>query len=441
MKARKNLNILGWMFYDFANSSFTTVIISVVYSAYFVKVVARTVCFEVFIPFFGSKVLVLTPETLWGISISVSMILVAISSPIFGAVADYSRSKKKFLFYNCYLTIIFTGLLFFVGKGDISKGMLFFIIANFGFNSANVFYDAFLPEITHHQEMGKVSGYGWAFGYLGGLVALIIALVLTRIDVRLVFPAIALFFFVFSMFTLIWLKEFRKPSKRTNYFKTALQRINYSYNNIRKIPELLKFLISYFVYNDGITTVIVFASIYGITRFGLTTKDMIVYFILAQLTSIIGSSIFGDLTDRIGVKLSLTISLLIWIAVVTGAFFCLGKTWWVIKFLGYSRVNLTDYHFVGMLAGLAIGSSQSNSRTMLAMLTPGDKQAEFFGFYTLTGRLSSILGPILYAEIGRRTGSPKWAVLSVLVFFLTGMVILQTVRVDKGIMEAKKLSQ
>jgi UMF1 family MFS transporter len=340
-------------------------------------------------------------------------------------VADYSRSKKKFLFINCYITIIFTGLLYFVGKGDVMKGMIFFIIANYGFNSANVFYDAFLPEITKPEEMGKVSGYGWALGYVGGLISLFLALILVKVDVRLVFPAIALYFFIFSLITMFWLKELRLPSKRTNYFKTAFQRIAYSYSNIRKIPELLKFLMSYFIYNDGITTVIVFASIYGIKRFGMTTQNMIIYFIIAQISSILGSGLFGYFTDRIGVKKSLSISLLIWIAVVIWAFFC---------------STASEYYYVGLLAGLAIGSSQSNSRTLLAMLTPQDKRAEFFGFYTLTGRISSIFGPIIYGEIARRTGSQRWSILSLILFFTVGFIILQSVRVEKGMRECQQMT-
>lgn len=404
-------SILGWMMYDFANSAFTTIIVSVVYSAYFIKSVVGGD------PGYG--------EMLWGRAIGISMTLVALTAPIMGAVADYSRSKKKFLFFNCYLTVIFTFLLYFVGEGDILLGMTFFIVANYGFNSANVFYDAFLPEISPPGSMGKVSGYGWALGYVGGLLSLVISLFLVKNHIRLVFPMIALHFFVFSLFTFFWLKEFRRPSKRTNYLRTAYQRVRYSLLNISRLPQLLRYLISYFIYNDGITTVIVFATIYGIERFGMTTRDMIIYFILAQFTSIIGSALFGYLTDKLNVKISLSISLLIWIAVVIWAFFC-----------GSAK----EYYFVGLLAGLAIGSSQSNSRTMLSSLTPENKQAEFFGFYTLTGRLSSIIGPILYGWIAHRTGNMKWSILSLMIFFILGWLILQSVSLKQGIEQARQMT-
>ncbi|HAN40354.1 MAG TPA: MFS transporter [Candidatus Cloacimonetes bacterium] len=400
----------GWMFYDFANSAFTTIIVSVVYSAYFIGTVVQGD------PGYG--------EMLWGRAIGISMTLVAISAPFLGAAADYSRGKKRMLFLNCWLTVVFTALLWFVGPGDVTKGMIFFIIANFGFNSANVFYDAFLPEVSTPETIGKVSGYGWAFGYVGGLLSLLVSLVLLKINVRLIFPMIALHHFVFSLFTFFWLKEPKRPVQRSNYFKIGFNRVWWSMKNLRKLPNLLRFIISYFVYNDGITTVIVFASIYGITRFGMTTQDMIIYFILAQFTSIAGSAIFGKLTDATNTKTSLSLSILIWITVVVWAFFC---------------KSATEYYFVGLLAGLAIGSSQANSRTMLSQLTPLNKQAEFFGFYTLTGRISSIFGPILYGWIAHKTGDIRYSILSLLLFFVVGWILLQTVSLEEGIRQAQDL--
>jgi UMF1 family MFS transporter len=400
----------GWMFYDFANSAFTTIIVSVVYSAYFIGTVVQGD------PGYG--------EMLWGRAIGISMTLVAISAPFLGAAADYSRGKKRMLFLNCWLTVVFTALLWFVGPGDVTKGMIFFIIANFGFNSANVFYDAFLPEVSTPETIGKVSGYGWAFGYVGGLLSLLASLVLLKINVRLIFPMIALHHFVFSLFTFFWLKEPKRPVQRSNYFKIGFNRVWWSMKNLRKLPNLLRFIISYFVYNDGITTVIVFASIYGITRFGMTTQDMIIYFILAQFTSIAGSAIFGKLTDATNTKTSLSLSILIWITVVVWAFFC---------------KSATEYYFVGLLAGLAIGSSQANSRTMLSQLTPLNKQAEFFGFYTLTGRISSIFGPILYGWIAHKTGDIRYSILSLLLFFVVGWILLQTVSLEEGIKQAQDL--
>ncbi len=409
MKLTKN--IVGWMFYDFANSAFTTVIVSVVFSYYFIQSVA------VGPVGYGDK--------LWGLAVGISMTLVALTAPVLGAVADYSRSKKKLLFFFAYLTVLFTALLFFVKEGDAVRGMLFFIVANYAFNSANVFYDAFLPEISSPANIGKVSGFGWAFGYLGGLFSLLLSLSLVKYNVRLVFPLIALHVLVFSLFTLFLLREVRKPSRRTNYLKAAWQRIGFTWSHIRQMPNLLKFLLSYFLFNHGIYTVIVFAAPFGRERFGMGVQEVILYFILAQFTSMLGAALFGYLTDRLNVRISLSLSLLIWIGVIVWAFFC-----------GSAK----EYYAVGLVAGLAIGSSQANSRTMLSLLTPDDKQAEFFGFFTLTGRLSSIMGPILYGWIAHATGDLRYSILSLLSFFVLGWVSLQTVSMTAGIAQKTSLS-
>lgn len=403
---------IGWMFYDFANSAFTTVIVSVVYNFYFKQQVVG-----------GVKGYA---ESLWGWAIGISMTMAAITSPILGAVADYSRSKKKLLFIFCYLTIIFTGLLYFVQKGDMVWGMVLFIMANYGFNSANVFYDAFLPELSDTTDIGKVSGYGWALGYVGGLLSLILALYLVNQHlVRWVFPMIAAHLFLFSLITFALLKEVQRPSKRANYLKVAVQRIKYSYLNISRLPNLLRYVVSYFVYNHGIYTIIVFATPFGMERFGMSAEDMIKFFILAQFTSVLGAALFGYLSDHwLNVKSSLSLSLLIWIAVVAWAFFC---------------GSAAEYYYLGLAAGLAIGSSQANSRTMLSLLTPEFKQAEFFGFYTLTGRLSSIMGPILYGMVYRFSGDLRLAIVSLIGFFALGWILLQRVSLAQGIAQRDKL--
>ncbi len=407
-------SIVGWMFYDFANSAFTTVIVSVVFNFYFKQVVVG-----------GAEGYA---EQLWGWAIGISMTLAAITGPILGAVADYSRSKKKLLFFFCYLTLIFTGLLYFVTQGQILLGMLLFITANYAFNSANIFYDAFLPELSDAAHIGKVSGFGWAFGYVGGLVSLLLALYLVNLKaVRWVFPMIAAHLLVFSLITFLLLKEVRKPSRRTNYLKVALQRIRFSLEHIAQLPNLLRYVISYFIYNHGIYTIIVFATPFGMERFGMSAEDMIKFFILAQFTSVLGAALFGYLSDHfLNVKLSLSLSLLIWIAVVGWAFFC---------------GSAGEYYLVGLLAGMAIGSSQANSRTLMSLLTPVDKQAEFFGFYTLTGRLSSIAGPILYGSIYRFTGDLRLAILSLIAFFLAGWIVLQGVSLSRGINQARSLAK
>jgi len=406
-----NRNILGWIMYDFANSSFTTIIVTVVYSVYFVNSVV------------GERY---DGTLLWSIAISLSLLLVSISAPIFGAVADYSRSKKKFLFINTYITVLFTGLLYFVKEGNIVLGMIFFIIANFGFNSANVFYNAFLPEIVSREEIGRVSGLGWAFGYVGGLLSLVMALPLVHNQVRLIFPAVALYFGIFSIFTFYLLKEIKKPSKRSNYFKIAYKRIKFSFLNIKKFSELKRYMLSYFIYNDAIVTIIAFGAIFGKEEFNMKPKDLLVYFIILQFASMIGAFIFGFILDKIGAKKTISITILIWIATIIWAFLC--------KTEG-------EFYLVGSLAGIAMGSSQSSSRTMLALLTPKKKMTEFFGFYAFSGKLGAIIGPLFYGVVENITGSQRYAILSILIFLILGGILLQTVNEEKGRLIAKNWSE
>ena len=391
------------MAYDFANSSFTTIIVTVVYSVYFKNIVV------------GDRG---DGSFLWGLALAISMFLVAITAPVFGAVADYSRAKKKFLFYNTYLSVIFTILLGFVGPGSIFKGMLFFIIANFGFHSAIVFYDSFLSEIASTKQLGRVSGFGWAFGYVGGLVSLLLSLWLVNMNkTTWVFPMVGVFYGLFAIITFVMLKELKRKSKRSNYFKIAYKRIAISFKSIKSFKDLGNFLLSFFFYNDAISTAIGFTMIYGHERYGMTSEESIKIFILAQLTSILGAFIFGFIADKIGHKKTLSICLLIWLSVIVWAFLSPAKK---------------DYYFVILLAGFAIGSTQANSRAMIASLTPKSKNAEFFGFYTVTGRMSAVIGPILFGLISKLTGDIKYSILTVIPFFLFGLVFLQRVNEKRG---------
>ncbi len=392
------------MFYDFANSAFTTVMVTVVFSVFFVNSIAAGR------PEGG--------EWYWSLAVSISMTLAAIAAPILGAMADYSHSKKKFLFVFTYLTIASTSLLFFAGKGDYILGMILFIIANFSFNSALVFYDAFLPEVSTPETIGKISGLGWGLGYLGGLVSLLVALLLVnKRAYRWIWPMNAAHIFLFSLLTFILLKEKKVATPKTNYLKVAVNRIVFSLKHIRKMPDLLSYLFSYFLYNVGIYTVIAFAAIYGGNQFKMSQQSLIIFFIIAQVTSVIGAVAFGWLSDKYNVRLSLSVSILVWIGVVAWAFFC---------------TSAMEYYALGLVAGLAIGSSQANSRTMLSILTPLDRQAEFFGFYTLVGRISAIVGPFVYGNLTRVTGNQRYAIVSLGAFFILGWFILQKVNLERG---------
>ena len=396
-----NKEKIGWMFYDFANQSFVTVIVTVLFSMYFKDVIV------------GQEEL---GTALWGRAISISLFLVVLIAPLIGTMADFSNSRKLLLMIVTYTSIIFTVLLYFVKPGAVAMTMIIFIIAKFCYTIGTVFYNSFLPDIVEKHEIGRFSGLSWGIGYLGGLFSLLVVMPIIKLrlsdylNYRYSFVVVAFIFTVFSIPTFVWLKERnRQKFERVNYLVVGLKRLLNTAKNIKCYKELTKFLFSYFLFNNGIFVVISYASIYGSTQFDMTAMDMITYFIIAQPSSFLGATIFGYIFDKIGAKKSIIITLILWILVIIGAYFC---------------INKYQFYVVGIGAGFALGSSQSCSRTFLALLTPSQKTAEFFGFYSVVGSFATILGLLFYGEISRITGDQKNAILSILLFFALGFIMM-----------------
>ena len=403
----QRFRIFSWTLFDFANTAFSVIIVTVIYSRYFTSHVAG-----------GHRLL-------WGIAVSVSMILAALLSPPLGAVADFSSSRKRFLFLFTAVCVICTALLFFVEAGMILAGMLLFVLANIGFEGGLVFYDAFLPSLTAKSSYGRVSGYGFAMGYAGALVVLIIVNYLLPetsdpqylFFVRLSFVIAAVFFLVFSLPIFFVVPEPQRSNRPvTSYMREGIRRANTTFRSLfvsREHPSTARFLISFFIYNDGILTVIAFAAIFAEQILRMSDKEIIVFFAVVQTSAIIGSVVFGVITDKIGPKKTITITLIIWIAIVLGAY--------VVQTVG-------EFYIVALVAGVAIGSSQSASRSMMALLTPKEREAEFFGFYDgLCGKASAVVGPLVYGLIADLFNE-RIAALAIGIFFLTGLFILQGVQ-------------
>ena len=249
--------IVAWCFYDFADSSFTTLIVTVAYSLYFRSVVAVE---------HGA-----TADFLWGICISLSMAVVALATPALGAIADIAGRRRQFLRIFALTSILFTALLYFVEQGDLLAGMILFIVANIGFEGAHVFYNSFLPEISDDARMGRISGYGWALGYIGGLAALLLAYPLTRggfgpdaVDrYRLAFPVVAAFFLIFALPAFLLLRERMPPVPGSPWrlAREGFSRLMVTFRRIRHLRDLLRFLVAFVIYNDGVATVIAFSAI------------------------------------------------------------------------------------------------------------------------------------------------------------------------------------
>ncbi len=402
---------VGWFLYDFANSAYTTVIVTVVYSTYFTEVVAKE-----------------DGVVLWGRGVALSMILIALISPVLGAMADDLGHKKRFLGISTLISAVFTALLYFVEAGDRFTGLLFFIVSNMAFNAALIFYDAFLTELTDATWMGRLSGYGWAIGYVGGFFSLLIILpligggfeVASLPRFRLSFVVTALFYLIFSIPFFIWVQERAIQEKRSPgepLLMRGFLRVRETFRHATQFKELMKYIVAFFLYNDAINTVIIFSAVFATRVLHFTPAELITYFLTTQISAAIGAALFAPVTDRLGPKQTISITLLGWIIVVIWAYFV---------------ETATGFYGLGCLAGSILGATQSASRTLLAQFTPVGKSAEFFGLFALTGRLSASAGPLFYGEIVRWTGSQRWATLSLLIFFVFGLLLLQTVEEQKG---------
>lgn len=396
----KKGKIFVWTLFDFANTSFSIIVVTFLYAVYFKKTVAS-----------GEPV----GDLYWSFATSIAMIVTAVISPILGAIADYSAGKKRFLLFFTTLCIIATASLYFVEEGTIFGGIFLFVIANIGFEAGLVFYDAFLPEITEPKNYGRVSGYGFAMGYLGSLATL--ALVypfITAEKIRETFIVSAVFFFVFSIPLFLFLRDSRKNIQRTeSYFKIGVGRVLDTVRHLKNYKNLATFLLAFFFYIEGVNTVIYFSGNYASTTLGFSETELLVFFITVQTTAILGSVVLGIIADSIGQKKTIVITLLLWILTVLLAIIIRDKT---------------GFYVVGLLAGSAMGSSQSTSRSLMSKLTPPEKKTEFFGFYSFFGKSSAVLGPLVFGIVSYLTESQRIAIFSVGFFFVIGLLILTKVK-------------
>jgi len=397
--------ILSWALFDFAHTAFYVLILTVGYPLYFKEIVV------------GSNG---QGDFLWGSAFSISMCIVAIFSPVLGAVADYGAGKKRFLGIFTALCVLATASLFFVNAGMIFFGMTLLILSNIGFEAGLVFYDAFLLEITTARNYGRVSGYGFALGYVGSLASLAVVYPLyaggfgldNLFNVRLSFPIAAAFFFVFGLPLFLFLPDKqRTASFKLNFIRVGFARLRTTYQQFPRYRNVARFLISYFIYIDGVNTIIVFSSIFAMETLKMGVSEIVVYFAMVQTSAIVGAVFFGILSDHAGHKKTLSITLLLWLSIVIIAYFIQNK----LLFYG-----------VGVLAGLALGSSQSTSRGLMSIITPQEKRTEFFGFYSFFGKASAIIGPFLFGFVSSYFNQ-RLAILSIGLLLITGLVLLQRV--------------
>lgn len=416
--------VVSWCLFDFANSSYTTLIMTVAYSVYFRDAVVGGA---------GNR-----GDSLWGLANFLAMGVVAVTSPVLGAFSDFSGRKKFFLIFTTLQTVVATALLAFVGPGDAVAGIAFYVVATIGFLGGYVFYNSFLPEVSTPKTIGRVSGWAWAIGYVGGLLSLVLCYPLIARPLKtaagaldpvavshrqISFVLVAVFFLVFALPSFLWLKE-SPPQGRLagalDYVTVGFRRTAQTLRHLGRYREIGKFILASLFFTDGITTVISFSAIYATTTFHFGSGDLVVLFLVLNVVAFPGSLVAGYLADRFGPKRTLVGSLWLWVATII---------------VGYAAHSHATFFAMASLAALGMGSTQAVGRSFMAQITPPSREQEFFGFYALSGKFGSMFGPLVFGEVSARTGEQRLAVLSVLPFFLIGLAFMTAVN------EARALSQ
>ncbi|MHC1784687.1 MAG: MFS transporter [Anaerolineaceae bacterium] len=413
--------INAWVMYDWANSAFATTIMAAVLPVYYASVAASN------LP--GNLATVY-----WAYTTSISLLIAAIISPILGAAADFMGSKKKLLGIFALLGIAGTALLYFVKTGDWLMASIFFIVGDIGFAGSMVFYDALLPHVARPEEMDQVSSKGYAIGYLGGgiLLAINLAMImlapkeLTGLMSRLSFLSVALWWFVFSIPILKIVKEpprhVMKHEEGINPVKASFDRIIHTFKEIRNYKDLFTFLVAFWFYNDGIGTIIKMATIYG-AEIGISQTTLIGTLLMVQFVGIPFAFLFGWLAKKIGTKKSIYISLLVYTCIAIAGYFM-----------------SAEWHFwaLGVAVATVQGGSQALSRSLFGKMLPRSKSAEFFGFFSVSEKFAGIAGPFVFGIVGQLVGHSRLSIVSLVVFFIIGAILLTRVNEKEGIRVAEE---
>ncbi len=416
--------IASWCLYDWANSAFTTLVVTFVYATYFSQAFAENEDLG---------------TALWSRGIVVSSVLIAVLSPILGAMADRGGSRRKSLLVSTLICVGATTALTFITPGKSYEAFLalsVFVVGNVAFEVGMVFYNSFLPTIAPAERIGRISGYGWGLGYAGGLAALVVALLgfvglggdpllpLSQTDnfnLRATNLLVAGWFLIFSIPMLAFVRDVERLSARLE-IRAAFSTLAETVHKIGRYREIVKFLLARLVYNDGLITIFAFGGIYAAGTFGMTFEEVMIFGIAINVAAGLGAVAFGFFDDKLGGKAT------IFISIIALAIFSL------IAVVAPSRVL---FWVAGMGIGIFAGPNQAASRSLLGRFVPEKHQAEFFGFFAFSGKATAFLGPLLLGSLtvhwGQRAG-----VGSVLLFFLVGGIMLLLVNERKGIEAARE---
>ena len=422
---KNNKTIFAWSMYDFANQPYTTLVITFIYSTYFAKAIAPNE---------------IIGTALWSRAMTITALTVAFLSPIMGAVADKTGHRKLFLIFWTYVCIVGSFALYYPLPGEIYKALFWVVISNVGFEMGGLFCNAYLPDIAPKDKIGRISGYGWSLGYLGGLIALGIGYVFLVSpenpifgfskelgeNIRATNLMIAIWFIIFSIPVFMGLSGTAKVDKSSskNIWSDSFLEIKSTFLNIKKYKELVKFLIARIFYNDGLITIIAFGGIYAAGTFNFTFEDIFLFGIVLNITAGLGAFALGFLDDMIGGKKTVQVSN------VGLIFACL---------LAVFTKSVTVFWFSGILIGIFMGSNQAASRSLMARFIPENKENEFFGFFAFTGKATAFLGPLLLGLVTQAFNSQRHGIFVVVVLLLTGFFLMSRVNEKVGISQKESV--
>jgi MFS transporter, UMF1 family len=430
--------IFGWMMYDWANSAFFTTVVGVLIGPYLLSLAQAAVGEDgVILDLFVFKV---TPKGLPAFCTAISVISMVVFLPILGSIADYTHLKKLLMAIFCYCGVLAGALLFFVTDSYVACSLLF-IVSTMSFAAANVFYNAFLIDITTEDQRDKVSSYGYGLGYISGFIVLVLNLIFisnaeslgitTGTAVRLSFLLASLWWGIFAIVTFSLLKtrvpEKEVPEKR-NLVSVGFSELWETLKQLRRLKFTALFLVAYLFYNDGIQTVIlqssVFISYELFTSKGLEADNsfLIIIFCIAQFSAFVGAMTFERIARYIGAKTTIIVALLIWCGIVIYAF-------------GFFETK-TQAYIMGGAIGMVLGAAQALSRSLFSQMIPKGRESSFFGLYEISEKGTSWMGQLMFTIIVGATGSFRYAILGLVVFFVVGTIILLFTDTRKAIHEA-----
>jgi len=414
---------ISWAFYDWANSAFATTVIAGFFPVFFKQYWSTDA---------GT---VLSTFRLGAANSLASLIIVALA-PVLGAIADRGGAKKKFLLFFAMMGVVMTGSLYFVAKGDWTLAVLLYALGIIGFSGGNIFYDSLLINVSSPRKVDFVSALGFAMGYLGGglLFALNVAMTLRpelfglsgqSEAIRLSFISVAIWWAVFSIPIFLFVKEpvVSDASKGWQAISGGLRQLHKTFMEVRRLRIVFLFLLGYWLYIDGVDTIVRMAVDYGLSL-GFDSNSLIVALLITQFVGFPSALAFGKIGEKYGPKTGIFIGIFVYIAVTIWAFF---------------MTSVTEFYALAVAIGLVQGGVQSLSRSFYTRIIPKNKSAEFFGFYNMLGKFAAVIGPVLMGWIGVVFGNPRIGILSIVVLFVSGAVLLSFVNEKEGIRMAKAL--